>query len=750
MSPLLVVAFFMLVLAACESSPAPTYPTPNGDSTATPASTSALTTSPTPTPTATPIATATPTSRPSPTPTATPTPTLTPTPTTTPTPTPTITPTPGPTPTPLPSLEWRSVPTFQYEPAYPCGDAIFRWTVFPDPDTFQQGYLEWSSGRDEVFFSYGATILRVSADGSNLGTVVDADPRLQYQHDSYNYGFHADVSPHGDSIVYSTCGLPTQPPASWTRNLTLDLGSLGAPPDFWLGHPATRHYEIATTNVDGSEILLYSGTVHVVKPDGTGLRRVDISRWPFQTILASWSPDGARIVIHYSRSNLNGPGDNLLFTVDRNGADLRLIARREPEIRDRNTGNSHEGRWVSAYGARDDVSRDLAACGEGLVVPQPEANPELVQDCETLLRLRDALAGSAELAWNAQTPIGEWEGITIGGTPLRVEELVLQDRGLTGSLPPELGELSELRMLDASNTGHSETVWNVLTGSLPPELGNLKKLQTLDLSRNLLSGDIPPELGNMTSLESLDFDHNLLTGAPPRELNRLTNLTVLLLRGNLLSGEVPSALGQLPSLRALDLSHNRLSGSIPPGLGGSASLRRLNLRGNRLSGEIPPELGSIEGLWYLHLNDNMLTGDIPPELGQLTQLDGLYLQGNALTGSIPAELGRLTRLRELHLERNALTGDIPAELGPLTQVRELWLQHNALTGNIPPELGRLTQLRTLYLHENDLTGSIPVELSALSNLNGPIFLPNSFSGCVAVGLPDVWITWSGLPRCESE
>ena len=451
---------------------------------------------------------------------------------------------------------------------------------------------------------------------------------------------------------------------------------------------------------DGSEILLYSGAVHVVRPDGTGLRQLDVTRWPLHTILASWSPDGARIVIHYWRDDLNGPGDNLVFTIKRDGTDLRLIARRELEFGQ--YGYSHwEGRWVAARQARDDISRDLAACGQGFVVPQPEENPELVKECETLLRLRDTLAGSAELAWNALTPIGDWEGITIGGTPLRVQALTLQDRGLTGSLPPELGQLTDLRKLDASNTGYTETVWNVLTGSIPPELSNLKKLQTLDLSRNFLSGSIPPELGDLMSLESLELENNLLSGALPEELSKLTNLEVLILRHNRLSGEIPAVLGQQPSLRALDLSDNQLVGSIPPGLGEFLSLRRLNLSRNRLSGDIPPELGSIASLWYLHLDDNMLTGSIPPQLGQLAQLDGLYLQRNSLTGSIPAELGQLTSLRWLHLEHN------------------------------------------------ELTGSIPVELRALTNLDYPGLLPNTLSGCLSAELPEEWVMWSGLPRCES-
>ena len=35
-----------------------------------------------------------------------------------------------------------------------------------------------------------------------------------------------------------------------------------------------------------------------------------------------------------------------------------------------------------------------------------------------------------------------------------------------------------------------------LTGEIPPEIGNLTNLTELDLSQNDLTGEIPPEIGN--------------------------------------------------------------------------------------------------------------------------------------------------------------------------------------------------------------------------------------------------------------
>ena len=41
---------------------------------------------------------------------------------------------------------------------------------------------------------------------------------------------------------------------------------------------------------------------------------------------------------------------------------------------------------------------------------------------------------------------------------------------------------------------------NNLTGSIPPEIGNMKQLTVLSLSFNGLTGEIPKEIGNLSQL----------------------------------------------------------------------------------------------------------------------------------------------------------------------------------------------------------------------------------------------------------
>ena len=186
------------------------------------------------------------------------------------------------------------------------------------------------------------------------------------------------------------------------------------------------------------------------------------------------------------------------------------------------------------------------ACSSGGAVADPDNNPGLVADCAALMAARDTLAGTDTLNWAAETPIAEWDGVIVEGTPPRVTELSLSRRRLTGEIPVELGDLSNLTRLSLSG--------NQLTGEIPPELGGLSNLQRLWLDGNQLTGEIPPELGGLSNLTWLSLYNNQLTGEIPPELGSLSNLTELDLAENGLTGEIPPELGGLSNLtRAVSL-----------------------------------------------------------------------------------------------------------------------------------------------------------------------------------------------------
>lgn len=148
--------------------------------------------------------------------------------------------------------------------------------------------------------------------------------------------------------------------------------------------------------------------------------------------------------------------------------------------------------------------------------------------------------------WLTEAPLGEWYGVSTNETG-RVGSLGLSDKDLTGPIPPEVGNLAALEVLDLNG--------NNLTGPIPREISNLTALQKLRLAGNQLTGPIPPEIGNLAALKRLYLDGNRLVGRIPAELGNLAALEVLDLNGNeLLFGwfahqVVLSPRARLPGLR---------------------------------------------------------------------------------------------------------------------------------------------------------------------------------------------------------
>lgn len=230
---------------------------------------------------------------------------------------------------------------------------------------------------------------------------------------------------------------------------------------------------------------------------------------------------------------------------------------------------------------------------------------------------------------------------------------------------------------------------NQLNGSIPPEIGNLTNLTYLGLGDNQLSGSIPPELGNLSNLHGIHLFDNQLTGPIPHQLGNLANLEGIQAIGNQLSGPIPPELGNLSKLKRLNLAYNQLSGSIPAALGNLSNLEDLGIQANQLTGPIPAELGNLSKLLDLQLYSNQLSGPIPTALRNLTELQKLLLGDNQLWGAIPAELGNLTKLVHLELHDNELTGPIPGSFGNLTLLETLWLADNHLGGLVPLEVAVL-------------------------------------------------------------
>ena len=117
---------------------------------------------------------------------------------------------------------------------------------------------------------------------------------------------------------------------------------------------------------------------------------------------------------------------------------------------------------------------------------------------------------------NPTRPFGvdadNWYGVNVDANGC-VIELLLFTNNLNGTIPPEIGLMTNLVSLHLYN--------NQLSGSIPAELGNLTNLESLRLNTNQFSGYIPPELGNLSNLETLRLYNNLLSGCYDENLTNL-------------------------------------------------------------------------------------------------------------------------------------------------------------------------------------------------------------------------------------
>ena len=140
----------------------------------------------------------------------------------------------------------------------------------------------------------------------------------------------------------------------------------------------------------------------------------------------------------------------------------------------------------------------------------------------------------------------------------------------TRVLSVEGGWLGEVGVL-AEGEGDEESEWRPLV------------VEELYLNNSGVTGFAPSAFSHLRYLRLLQLDHNHLNELPASLLDRLHNLTSLSLRGNSLHALPPELLSGVGKLESLDLSHNALSalsGGTLRELARLGSLGRLSLAGN--------------------------------------------------------------------------------------------------------------------------------------------------------------------------
>lgn len=418
----------------------------------------------------------------------------------------------------------------------------------------------------------------------------------------------------------------------------------------------------------------------------------------------------------------------------------------------------------------------LFGCKDSVVDPVVPETEAVARDRAALAALYDATDGDSweqRENWLTDAALEQWQGVVTDSAG-RVMWLTLTGNGLKGTLPPELGDLSEIQYLGLAD--------NELRGPIPSQLGDLPRLAGLFLQNNRLTGIIPESFLQLEHLRVLDFGGNLGLCVPANAvfmewvagLSQVIGLNCAegdrralgaLYQATGGSGWIDSSgwlgntildewfgveIDDVGRVSALDLSDNSLSGMLPESVGELSALRALDVGANGLGGELPRSLITLPLEEFRYVDTRLCvprdeefrqwletvaqhdgTGTDCTPVAEREALIAFYKatdgpnwnrNDNWLTNAPLDEwygvgLDRAGRVRTLSLAFNGVRGAIPAVLGELSALSVLDLNGNwGLRGPIPAEIFNLTGLRELGLYRVGLAGPLPTGIGSLTEL----------------------------------
>ncbi|XP_052875345.1 receptor kinase-like protein Xa21 [Gossypium arboreum] len=296
---------------------------------------------------------------------------------------------------------------------------------------------------------------------------------------------------------------------------------------------------------------------------------------------------------------------------------------------------------------------------------------------------------------------------------MAVTEAVKEAIWLQGSIPDNLGNLRNLKILNLENNNLTSSGMSFLFS-----LTNCRVLEKFIFNRNpFISAELPRVVGNLSSsLELFSAYSCNIKGSIPSEIENLSHLIDIELGGNKLIGPIPTTIGGLQELQSLSFEDNKLEGSIPSELCHLNKLAFLFFTNNKLSGPIPACLSDLTSLRQLFLDSNVFSSSIPSTLTRLNYLLILYFSSNSLSGPLPIDIGKWKVLTSLDLSNNQFSGDIPNGVADLKDLTHFSLSNNRIMGSILESFDELLSLEFLDMSRNNLSGEIPKSLEKLCYL----------------------------------
>ncbi|KAG6403505.1 hypothetical protein SASPL_135728 [Salvia splendens] len=300
----------------------------------------------------------------------------------------------------------------------------------------------------------------------------------------------------------------------------------------------------------------------------------------------------------------------------------------------------------------------------------------------------------------------KWDGVACD-TPNKVSSINLASKSLSGKLPPEINQLSNLKTPSAFNG----TSFQGRCQLCPTWL--LFKKSILKIMANKV-GKIPDIFGSLPNFANLKLSYNNLTGWMPWSFAK-SGIQTLMLNNQMLGLSGPiDILGEMHSLREVWIHSNQFSGSIPD-LSACTELSDLQLRDNRLTGVIPDSLTKLPKLKNAALQSNVFQGPVPSfppgiqvNLGKENHFcnpgPGPCSPQVTVLLEIAASMYYPMVLAEAREGNDACQ---QWQFVTLPSLRSLYLNDNKLVGVIPKSLTSLKQLQILDISNNNISGKVP-------------------------------------------
>lgn len=251
---------------------------------------------------------------------------------------------------------------------------VLAWT--PDSTHLVFNYLPVDEvARGWSAFEYTA-IWQVDAAGSRLKMLVDTNPGFESQ-----FGIHADISPDGTQVVYTSCEVPFLQSPSRKRggyDYEVALIGLGGTDQRWLTKNS-HHDHYPVWSPDGSRIAYLAAPfendpieiperlmLRVMSADGSdGQDVAPIGDFGVTLAPPVWSPDGERLLFQRNTGEISHYMDlRSLYSVKADGSEMTLLAEEVVSV----PAWSPDGQWLAVAKIASDSVANIAGYDVGIFI----------------------------------------------------------------------------------------------------------------------------------------------------------------------------------------------------------------------------------------------------------------------------------------------------------------------------------------------------------------------------------------------